>query len=437
MKITLPYKFKPRKYQIPILKALDSGIRRAVWVAHRRSGKDVTIMNWVIKKLFQEKGTCFYILPTYSQGKKVIWEEMNNDGMRLTDYIPKELVESKNSQEMKIRLVNGSLFQVIGSDNIDSIVGSNPKIIIFSEYAIQNPQAWDYLRPIVAINGGYAIFISTPRGKNHFHQMCTIAKDNPATWFYEKLTIDDTNVMSKEQYESELKTGMSEEKALQEYYCSFDRGIEGAYYGKLIEKCREDKRICSVPYETRSDVNVSYDIGFGDSTSMVFWQNVGGEVRIIDFYEAQGEGFEHYVKLLRSKPYVYGGHFFPHDAGSGSLQTGKTLVQVAQELGIKASLLKRDDFQVGIEAVRALLSICYIDAEKCKYLIDCLENYHKKYNDKMQCYSESPVHDKWSHAADAFRYVAMSRQYYGGTGTSSDRLTADKIQQMRIKHYGY
>lgn len=436
MNIQLPYKFKPRKYQIPILKALDSGIKRAVWVAHRRSGKDVTILNWCIKKLFQELGTCFYILPTYSQGKKVIWEEMNMDGMRLIDYIPKELIESKNSQEMKIRLVNGSLFQVIGSDNIDSIVGSNPKIIVFSEYAIQSPQAWDYLRPIVKVNNGYAIFISTPRGKNHFWDMCRISQDNPDTWFYEKLTIDDTHVLTKEDYDNEIKTGMSEEKALQEWYCSFDRGIEGSYYGRLIEKARKDARICSVPYDTRSNVNVSYDIGYGDSTSMVFWQQCGGEMRIIDFYENQGEGFAHYAGILQSKPYVYGCHFFPHDAGSGSIQTGKTLMQVALDHGIKAHLLKRDDLSVGIEATRALLSTCYIDDKKCKFLIDCLENYHKRYNEKMQCYSETPVHDKYSHAADAFRYVAMSRQHFGGT-ISGTPLTPDRINDMRRKHYGY
>jgi hypothetical protein len=385
--ITLPHIFKPRAYQLPILGALDSGIKRVVWCAHRRSGKDVTILNWCIKRLFQEKGTCFYILPTYSQGKKVIWEEMNNDGLRLIDYFPQAIIENKNQQEMKIRLVNGSLFQVIGSDNIDSLVGTNPKIIVFSEYAVQQPQAWDYLRPIVKMNGGYAIFISTPRGKNHFYDLKNIAMDNPKTWFYEELPIDKTNVMTHEDFEMEIKTGMSQEKALQEYYVSFDRGIEGSFYGRLIDKARDEKRIGHVGNEARSNVNTSWDIGFGDSTSIVFWQTVGSEVRIIDFYENQGEGMCHYAKVLQDRKYVYGQHFFPHDAGSGSIQTGKTLVQVARELGINATVLKRDDISVGIEAARALLSVCFLDTIKCAHLIKCLENYHKKFNEKTNCYS--------------------------------------------------
>ncbi len=434
--LILPHIYQPRKYQLPILSALDSGIKRVVWCAHRRSGKDVTILNWCIKRLFQEKGTCFYILPTYSQGKKVIWEEMNNDGLRMIDYFPAQIIESKNQQEMKIRLINGSLFQVIGSDNIDSLVGTNPKIIVFSEYAVQMPAAWDYLRPIVKMNGGYAIFISTPRGKNHFYDLKNIAKDNSETWFYEELPIDKTGVMTHEDFLNEIKTGMSEEKALQEYYVSFDRGIEGAFYGRLIDKAREDKRIGNVGWEPRSNVNTTWDVGFGDSTSVIFWQVVGSEVRIIDFYENQGEGMVHYAKMLQERKYLYGSHFFPHDAGSGSIQTGKTLVTVARELGLNVTVLKRDDISVGIEAARSLLSVCFIDAIKCSHLIKCLENYHKKFNEKTNCYSETPVHDWSSHASDAFRYVAMSRQHYGGSGVSSS-LTPDKIREMRQRNLGY
>lgn len=439
VQITLPYKFKPRSYQLPILRALDKGIKRAVWCAHRRSGKDVTILNWCIKKLFEMKGTCFYILPTYSQGKKVIWEEMNNDGMRLIDYIPQELIESKNQQEMKIRLINGSLFQVIGSDNIDSLVGTNPKIIVFSEYAVQSPAAWEYLRPIVQVNSGYAIFISTPRGKNHFFDMKKIALDNPTTWFYEELDIEKTGVLTKAEYENEIKTGMSEEKALQEWYVSFNRGIEGTFYGKLIEKMYPEERICSVPYSERSVVNTSWDMGL-DTTAIVFWQQCGGEVRIIDYYQADGEGIAHFAKKLKEKSYIYGAHYFPHDAGSGSLQTGRSLQDVARDLGIRGVCLKRDDIAVGIEAARSLLNICFIDKDKCKKLIDCLENYHKKYNDKMQCYSETPVHNWASHGSDAFRYCAVARQLYGGgdgKGSGGGGLTSEQIREMRVRNLGY
>ena len=177
--------FQPRSYQRKIIQALNSGTKRAVWVVHRRGGKDLTIFNWAIFQLMLNPGwTAFHILPTYSQAKKVIWDSSTNDGKRILDYIPREVIQSKNGQQMQIRLTNGSLYQLIGSDNIDSLVGSNPKILIFSEYAIQNPSAWQYLSPIVELNGGYAIFISTPRGKNHFYDMVNNSKNNPR-WFLE------------------------------------------------------------------------------------------------------------------------------------------------------------------------------------------------------------------------------------------------------------
>jgi hypothetical protein len=435
--LTLPYNFTPRPYQLNILKALDSGYKRAVWVAHRRCGKDFTIFNWCIKHLFEEVCICYYLTPTYSQGRKIIWDSMTKEGLRFLDCIPPQIIESKNQQEMKIRFINGSLLQVVGADNVDSIVGTNPKVVVFSEYAVQDPNAWDFIRPIVRENKGYAIFISTPRGKNHFHEMRQIALDNPKIWFFESLTIEDTGAVTREEYLEEISTGMSEEKALQEYYVSFDRGIEGSFYGKLIDKMKKEGRIGNVPYETRSNVNTSWDIGFGDSTSIVFWQQVGSEFRVIDFYESHGEGIAHYAKVLQAKPYVYGTHFFPHDAGAGSVQTGRTLQQVAREQGINAVLLKRDDIGVGIEGARALLSMCYIDEHKCKYLIKCLENYHKKYNEKMNCYSETPVHDWSSHAADAFRYTAMSRQHFGSSSQGVNVLTPDRIRDMRQRNLGY
>lgn len=422
--------FKPRPYQIPFIRALNSGTKRAVWCVHRRGGKDVTAFNWCIFQLLLNPGwTAFHILPTYSQAKKVIWDSSTNDGKRILDYIPKELIESKNGQEMKIRFTNGSMFQLIGSDNIDSLVGSNPKIIIFSEYAIQSPAAWAYLSPILEINGGYAIFISTPRGKNHFYELVKAARTNK-NWFCEVLSVKDTGVLTDEQVKQiQVDNGFSDEHMHQEYYCSFDRGVEGSYYGKIISKAYEEKRICTVPYETRSPVHTAWDIGFGDSTSITFWQEIGGELRIIDFYENQGEGIAHYVKYLQNKPYVYGSHYLPHDAGSGSIQTGRTLQDVAYEQGLKSIVLEREiDIQIGIEAVRSLLSICFIDEHKCKHLIKCLENYHKRYNEKQDCYSESPLHDWSSHASDSVRYMANARIQYGrGLGS----MSTEKLNQLK------
>ncbi len=418
--------FQPRAYQIPLIRALNSGIKRAVFVAHRRAGKDILAFNWAIFQLLLNPGwTCFHILPTYSQAKKVIWDSNTNESKRLLDYIPAEAVEQKNGQEMKIRLTNGSLYQLIGSDNIDNLVGTNPKIIIFSEYAIQSSAAWDYLRPILDVNKGYALFISTPRGKNHFYDLLVRNRKNPS-WYCEVLSIKDTGVLNENDIQAIRDEGVSEELIQQEYYCSFNRGVEGSYYGKLIEKGREEGRICNVSYDPRSSVHTAWDIGYGDSTAIIFWQEVGGEVRLIDAYENHGEGISHYIKLLQSKPYVYGTHYMPHDAGSGSIQTGRTLQDVAYEIGLKTTILQREsDISIGIDAVRSLLSICFIDEKKCSHLIKCLENYHKKYNDKTQSYSENPQHDWTSHSADSMRYLANARTQFGrGLGSMSKESLA-------------
>jgi phage terminase large subunit len=427
--ITIPHNFYPRDYQLKFLKAMDSGVKRALLVWHRRSGKDLTTFNWVIKQLMIQPSICYYIFPTYSQAKKAIWDSKDINGRPFLDYIPKEIIESKHQQEMKIKLINGSMFQMVGSDNIDSIMGTNPKIVVFSEYAMQTPQAWDYIRPILRVNGGVAIFISTPRGKNHFYDLYNHVK-NSSDWFVSKCSIDDTLVLTKEDMDIERSEGMSDELIEQEFYVSFDKGVEGAYYGKLIEKARNEARICSVSYDTRSPVHTAWDIGFGDSTSIVFWQEIGGEFRVIDFYENQGEGIAHYVKQLQSKTYVYGTHYMPHDAGSGSIQTGRTVQDIAYEIGLKATVLEREsDIQVGIEAVRSLLSIAYIDEKKCGHLIKCLENYHKKFNEKTNYYSESPLHDWSSHAADAVRYMANARIQYGrGPGS----LTPEQLNKIKM-----
>ena len=391
-------------------------------------GKDLCTFNWVIKKLLSAPAICYYIFPTYSQAKKAIWDSKDSEGRPFLDYIPKEIISSKHQQEMKVKLINGSILQMVGSDNIDSIMGTNPKIVVFSEYAMQSPQAWDYIRPIIKANGGIAIFISTPRGKNHFYDMYCNIKD-ASDWYVSKCSIDDTGVLTTEDIEKEKKEGMSEELIQQEYFVSFSKGIEGSYYGRIIDKARNEGRICNVPYEIRSNVHSAWDLGVSDSTSIILWQEVGGELRIIDSYENHSESLSHYIKWLQSKDYVYGTHYFPHDGGSRSLQTGRTMQDIAWEQGLKTTVLEREiDIQIGIEAVRSMLNIAYIDQTKCAHLLKCLEGYQKKFNEKTQSYSDTPLHNWCSHNADAVRMMANARIQYGrGPGS----LTKDKLNQIK------
>jgi hypothetical protein len=299
--------FQPRDYQIPIIEALEQkGYRRVLACLPRRAGKDITAFNICIRFLLGRVCVVYYIFPTYSQGKKILWDSVDNNGKRILDYIPPDLIESSNSQEMKIRFTNGSLFQIVGSDNVDSFMGTNPQGVVFSEYALQDPRAYQYIRPILAANQGWALFISTPRGKNHFYELYQIAL-NSDEWFAYKLTLDDTKHIPVEEIEKERAEGiMSEDLIQQEYYTSFSLGVEGAYYLKYLDKMRLENRISTVHWDPSQLVHTVWDIGVRDSTCIIFYQLIGTRVHIVDCYENNKEGLEHYKKVLESKPYSYG-----------------------------------------------------------------------------------------------------------------------------------
>lgn len=231
MEVTIPHKFQPRLYQLKALEAIDNGIKRFIWVWHRRSGKDKTAFGAVIpKKAFTRIGTYFYILPTYSQAKKVIWDGIDKDGFKFLDHIPKAVIKSLNETDMQIELVNGSIIQLIGADNIDRIVGTNPIGVIFSEYSLMKPNVWDFIRPILAENGGWAGFIFTPRGMNHAWKLVQVALANPLEWFVSILGVDDTEAISRETLEQERKE-MPQVLYDQEYNVKFIEGASAVFKG--------------------------------------------------------------------------------------------------------------------------------------------------------------------------------------------------------------
>lgn len=404
--ITLPYKYTPRPYQKNALQRLDSGIKRMILCWCRRSGKDISIFNWCVKTLMKETCTCFYVMPTYSQAKKVIWDSTTNDGIRFLDFIPNSLILQKNQQEMKIRFINGSLLQLIGSDNIDSLMGTNPKIVVFSEYALQTPDAWDFIRPILKINKGTAIFISTPRGRNHFYDLYQMACSQP-DWYAETLTYKDTGILTDEDIEKEMQEGMSEELALQEYSCSFDRGVEGAYYAKLITKMRAEDRIRAVIYDPYKMVHTAWDLGWDDCTSVIFFQVDNDLIKILDYEEHSNVTLIGWKAILDKKGYRYGTHLFPHDVEHvDGLSTGLTRKELLEDMQIPVQTVPRSYIADGIEAVKVLLTSRIIIDEKAIQLIKSLENYHREWNTEKQIYSNKPTHDWSSHAADAIRYLA-------------------------------
>lgn len=238
MEITIPHRYNPRQYQLPFLKAMDSGKTRAVIVWHRRSGKDKTCFNHMVKKAMQRVGTYFYLLPSYAQAEKVIWDNIDNDGLKMLDHIPKELIAGTNKTKLKVDLINGSVIQLIAADEFEkSVVGTNPIGVVFSEYSLTNPNAWKFLSPILAANGGWAIFNFTPRGMNHAWNLLQMAKEQPEIWWWQILTVDDTNVFTKEQIDLERKQH-PQDFIDQEYYCKFIDGA-GSFFRRVDDNVRE------------------------------------------------------------------------------------------------------------------------------------------------------------------------------------------------------
>ncbi len=413
-------RFVPRDYQLPVMEAIElKGYKKVVCIMPRRAGKDVMAFNLMIRQALRKVGVYYYIFPTYSQAKKVIWDSITNTGQKFLDYIPDELVKTKNGQEMKITLINGSLIQLVGSDNVDSLVGTNPQGCIFSEYALQDPRAYQFLRPILTANQGWALFISTPRGKNHMWELYQIATHSPE-WYCTKLTVDDTNHIPLSEIEKERAEGiMSDDLIQQEYYTSFTMGVEGSYYAKYLDRMRLKGQIGVVPYESGFKVHTAWDLGYRDSCAIIFFQTIGQTVRIIDYYEKNKEGLEHYVKVLNGKDYLYGKHFAPHDIGVTEFGSGISRLEKARDLGIKfevtstkegkkVSVVPNMSIADGIETVRSSFSKIWIDESSCGLLIKALENYRQEFDAKRKIYSTQPLHNWASHAADAMRYLCLS-----------------------------
>ena len=427
MNITLPHRFAPRGYQLLILSALDSGIKRAVCVWHRRAGKDKTGLNYMIKEMGKKVGVYYYFMPTYNQGRKIIWDGIDKSGMRFIEHFPKDLIVGKpNESEMKIRFKTGSLFQIVGTDRIDTIVGTNPIGCVFSEYALQNPQAWDFIRPILRENKGWALFLYTPRGHNHGYELYNMAQLNP-DWFCQMLTVDDTlrpdktPVITPADIEAERDEGMDEDLIQQEYYCSFEGAMSGSYYGRYLQKAIEEGRVADVPYDYNLKVNTAWDLGIGDSMAIWFFQVHSNTFRLIDYYESSGESLVHYVKVLEDKKYLYEKHYAPHDIKVRELTTGKTRLETARKLGINFQVIPNFPLEEGIDAARRIFNRCWFDKVKVKQGIDALMNYHKEYDEKRQEFKQHPVHDWSSHAADAFRMLALGVQ---------DLLTLDEKNRI-------
>ena len=443
--IELPYQWTQREDQKPLWRYLQSHIKggRAVEVAHRQFGKDTIGMHFVACSAHERIGNYWHMLPKGEQSRKAIWESINPDSgkLRIDEAFPKELRKATNNTEMTINFKNGSSYRLVGSDNYNNLVGSMPVGIIFSEWALANPLAWAYLGPMLEKNNGWALFISTSRGRNHLKTLYDFAKHEPG-WFAELTTAAQTPVFGKEQLEKIRRAylaqfGEETGEALfqQEYFCSFEGAILGSYYSKQMAAAHAEGRVCEVRYQPQAEVDTYWDLGLDDSMSIWFVQHIGKSHHVIDYEENTGMGLEYYAKKLKERGYNYGNNYMPHDADTREMTNGeiaKSRKEVAESVGIKPIIVVPRAanmdliIQVHIPAVRNILANCWFDSVKCARGISGLEGYHAHYDEEKKVMSNRPEHDHNSHPADAFRTFAVGYTENHPVDTSIVKLMASR-----------
>lgn len=425
-RISLPNNWAPRPYQLNLWRYLEQGGKRACAIWHRRAGKDELALHWAACAAMQRPGNYWHMLPQYSQARKAIWEAVNphTGRRRIDEAFPKEIRATTREQEMMIRFRNGATWQVVGSDSYDNLVGSPPIGVVFSEWALAKPSAWAFLRPILAENGGWSLFITTPRGSNHARITFEAAQTDPA-WYAERLPATETGVFSAALLESERREyvreyGADEGEALfaQEYMCAWDAPVQGAYYAAEIRQARADERVRQIPVLPNVPVNTFWDLGYNDETAIWFHQRASSEDRFIDYLEARNKPLSFYAQQLQAKGYLYGTHYLPHDADNKSLQTGKSVRNLIEEMlpGARIEVVPRvENLVSGINQTRAAISSAWFDAERCANGLSCLENYRREYDERLRAYKATPLHDWASNGADAFRQFAQAMAN-GGIG---------------------
>lgn len=419
--IELPNGWAPRSYQRPFWDYLEKGGKRAIGIWHRRAGKDDVMLHRAAVAAFERPATYWHCLPEYAQARKAIWTAVNSHTgkRRIDEAFPHELRDSTNDNEMFIRFKNGSTWQVIGSDRYNSLVGAGVAGVTFSEWALCNPASWGYISPMMRENAGWAAFITTPRGKNHAHAMYESGRKN-SEWFAQRLSVHDTAALSASELEDVLQTDyidlfgedIGRAQFEQEYECSFNAAILGAFYAREMVLVRKEGRIATVEHDPDRPVHRAWDIGVKDDTSIWWFQVVGTQVFILDCYSQSGAGVDHYAEVIEKKRKQHGWKdgtdFVPHDARVKEWGTGRTRVETMQGLGLRPQVVPLASKLDGINAARKTLARCVFHPRTEETGIAALEQYRREWDDDKKTFKATEVHDWSSHLSDAFRYLSMA-----------------------------
>lgn len=417
---------------------LDNGGLRACAVWHRRAGKDDVALHWTCKALHKRVGTYWHMLPQAEQARKAIWMAINphTGKRRIDEAFPKALRKRTLNNEMMIEFKNGSTWQVVGSDNFNALVGSPPVGIVFSEWSLADPASWAYLRPILRENGGWAIFIYTPRGRNHGLTLYESAK-RAQGWFFQQLDATQTDVFTPDQLEEErleqiatFGEELGQAYFEQEYLCSFDAAVLGAVYAGALRKREVAGAITVVPHDPDYPVHTAWDFGYSDATAIWWFQILPGpSIAVIDHHSNTGQDIRHYCEQILGreilyKPegsiflgnpipaiahrlaYDYGSHYVPHDGAHKTLAAGgRSIGDQAFNLGVPMELIPAASVVNDIAAARKTIEVCWFDQDRCRRGLDAMRSYHYSLDEKKKVLSGEPVHDWSSHSSKAFEII--------------------------------
>ena len=395
-RLTIPY--APRRVFLPYHRRTA---RWAALVAHRRCGKTVACVNDILPRALTNPladGRYAYVAPYYSQAKDIAWSYLKR-------FSAPVLAREPNESELWVEILNGARIRLYGADNPDRLRGAYLDGIVLDEYADMRPWVWgEIVRPMLADRKGWATFIGTPKGRNDFHAICETARASP-DWFFASLPASGTGILDREELDA-ARRDMTPEQYEQEFECSFDAAILGAYYSNEIAEAERNGRFVDLAYDPLLPVNLAWDLGIGDSTAIWVFQAVRNEIRVLDFYENSGFALEHYVTVLEGRGWR-GTDWLPHDARVRELGTGRTRVETLTSMGRKIALVPAHGVEDGINAGRLALPLAWFNRRTTAAGVEALRQYRAEYDEKTKAFRNAPRHDWTSHAADAWRYLAM------------------------------
>lgn len=420
-KVGLPIGWTPRSHQKELWQALvKDGKLRCDVAAHRRWGKDEVALHWGAAAAQKRAGSYWHLLPEAAQGRRAIWDAVNphTGKRRIHEAFPEITGAVFRESEMQVELPNGSTWQVVGSDNYNSLVGASTCGLVMSEWSLTKPDAWAHIRPMLLENDGWALFLWTPRGRNHATRAFESRRQDP-DWFCLKAPATETDVFTPAQLEKEraelvAELGSVEEgeaRFASEYLVDFDAAAPGAYYASLLGAAEQAGRIGRVPVDPALPVDTAWDLGIDDYTAVWFFQQAGREVRVVDYFETSGQGLAAIVReALGARPWLWGTHHLPHDVMVRELGTGRSRYETLAGLGLKRiSVGVAADPEERVNAARLMIPMCWFDAGRCALGLERLRAYRKRWSRSTLSWS-GPLHDQASHGADAFGEFALNRR---------------------------